>query len=76
VSVEGLREKADVELQEELESLRGELFRAQFRGSADEVEERGKFRKLRRRVARILTVLRERQLGTRGQKPVGAGRKE
>ena len=64
-----LRDKADVELQERLADIRKELFQAQFRGGQDEVEERGRFRKLRREVARIETVLRERQLGVRGQAP-------
>ncbi len=76
MSVEALREKADVELQEELGSLRKELFQAQFRGGADQVEERGRFRKLRREVARLLTVLRERALGLRGQTEIGSSRKE
>jgi large subunit ribosomal protein L29 len=63
-----LRDKADVELRERLSEIRKELFQAQFRGGQDEVEERGRFRKLRREVARIQTVLRERALGIRGQK--------
>lgn len=64
-----LRDKADIELRERLSEIRKELFNAQFRGGQDEVEERGRFRKLRREVARIQTVLRERELGIRGQKP-------
>jgi large subunit ribosomal protein L29 len=64
-----LRDKADVELNERLSEIRKELFEAQFRGSQDEVEERGRFHKLRREVARIQTLLRERELGIRGQKP-------
>jgi large subunit ribosomal protein L29 len=67
-----LRDKADVELDERLGEIRKELFDAQFRGGQDEVEERGVFRKLRREVARIETVLRERKLGIHGQKPVGS----
>ena len=66
-----LRDKADVELRERLADIRKELFEAQFRGGQDEVEERGRFRKLRREVARIETVLRERQLGVRGQSSTG-----
>lgn len=70
-----IREKADVEIREQLADLRKELFHRQFRGGADEVEERGKFRKLRREVARLKTILRERELGARGQKSA-AGRQE
>lgn len=64
-----LRDKADVELTERLSEIRKELFEAQFRGGQDEVEERGRFHKLRREVARIQTLLRERELGIRGQRP-------
>jgi len=37
----------------------------------DEVEERGRFRKLRREVALVATILREREKGIRGAKPMG-----
>ena len=66
-----VREKADVELDERLAELREELFKRQFRSGQDEVEERGRFKKLRREVARIETILKERQLGVRGQGSVG-----
>lgn len=68
-----LREKADVELREMLADLRKELFQRQFRSGQDEVEERGRFRKLRRDVARIETLLRERELGIRGSTPAAGG---
>lgn len=62
-----MREGADIELRERLADYRKELFQGQFRGGQDEVEERGRFRKLRREVACIETLLRERELGIRGQ---------
>ncbi|MEM8883674.1 MAG: 50S ribosomal protein L29 [Planctomycetota bacterium] len=71
-----LRDKADVELRERLAEIRGELFQAQFRGGQDEVEERGRFRKLRREVAQIQTILRERELGIRDQKAVASSESE
>lgn len=70
------REKADIELQEQLADLREQLFQSRFRSGQDEVEERGKFKKIRREVARILTLLRERQLGVRGQAPALGARSE
>ncbi len=71
------RERADIELREQLADFREQLFQGRFRSGQDEVEERGKFKKLRREVARILTLLRERQLGVRGQAPAtGARAKE
>jgi len=65
-----LREKADIELRERLGDLHKELFQRAFRSGQDEVEERGKLKKLRREVATIHTLLRERELGIRGQQPV------
>ena len=65
-----MREKADIELRERLGDIRKELFTRAFRSGQDEVEERGKLKKLRREVARISTILRERELGVRGQQPV------
>lgn len=71
-----LRDKADIELRERLSELRKELFTRRFRSGQDEVEERGRFKKLRREAARIETVLKERDLGIRGQKPVSGGQED
>ena len=75
MKTEDVRERADIEIRERLEDLRKELFQRQFRSGQDEVEERGKFKKLRREVATLQTILRERELGIRGQKPVGGQEK-
>lgn len=71
-----MREKADIELRERLADHRKELFQGQFRGGQDEVEERGKFKKARREMARLLTILRERELGIRGSKPATGSHRE
>jgi large subunit ribosomal protein L29 len=76
VRVDDLREKADIELREMLEEARKELFQRQFRSGQDEVEERGKFKKLRRDMAKLLTILRERELKIRGQTPVTGGQEK
>ena len=55
-----LREKADEDLLKELESLREGLFKLRFRKVTDVDENPSAFRKHRRDIARILTVLRER----------------
>ncbi len=70
------RDKGDIELKEQIEQMRRELFDARFRSGQDEVEERGKFRKMRRDMARALTLLREREQGIRGARPVGGPKKE
>ena len=72
--IDTLRQKADVELREELENLREDCFKRQYRSGSDETEERGKVIKLRREIARILTLLRERELGLqRGRKKAPSG---
>ena len=71
-----MREGADIELRERLADNRKDLFQGQFRGGQDEVEERGKFKKARREMARLLTLLRERELGIRGNKPVTGSQEE
>ena len=76
MKTDDLREKADIELRERLADIRKELFQRQFRSGQDEVEERGKFRKLRREVARIETLLRERELGIRESRPVTGGQEK
>jgi large subunit ribosomal protein L29 len=70
------REKGDIELQEQVDQIRRELFDARFRSGQDEVEERGKFKKMRRELARVMTLLREREKGIRGARPVGGPGKE
>jgi len=67
MNADTLREKANVELQDELAALRKEIFDLQFRSGSSETEERGKFVKVRRDVARVLTIMREREIGLRGQ---------
>jgi large subunit ribosomal protein L29 len=74
VKADTWREKSDIELEEQVAQMRQELFQARFRSGQDEVEERGKFRKMRRELARILTVLRERDKGIRGARAVGTGK--
>jgi len=64
----------DSELQEQLAELRRNLFQAGFRAGQDEVEERGRTKKLRQEVARIMTVLRERELEIRGRETPAGGK--
>lgn len=75
MKIEQIREKPDADLREELDALRKEIFDRRFKSGQEETDERGKSKKLRREAARILTVLRERELGLRGG-ATGAGAKE
>lgn len=69
-----IREKSDADLREELQALRANLFENRFRGGQEEVGARGKLRKIRRDAARVLTILRERELGLRSPKSAAGGK--
>ena len=60
-----LRERADEELAQRLAELTEERFRLEFRSATESIENPIRFRALRREVARIQTILRERAEGLR-----------
>ncbi len=55
-----IRELETVELKEELGRLREAQFRLKFRSATEAIDNPLQFRTLRRNVARIVTILRER----------------
>lgn len=55
-----LRELSQDALQAKLAELREERFRLRFRSASEAIDNPMRFRTLRRDIARILTVLRER----------------
>jgi large subunit ribosomal protein L29 len=55
-----LRELETEELRAELSRLREALFRLRFRSATEAIENPMQFRIMRRNIARLLTVLRER----------------
>ena len=57
-----LREMATVELQEELEKDRQELFNLRFQSATQQMENPRRIREVRKNIARILTILSERGL--------------
>jgi len=59
---ENYKEMADDELNKKLEELVKGLFNLRFRKVTDVVENPAQFKKDRRNIARIKTVLREREL--------------
>ena len=61
-----IRELTDDEVAEEIRLAREELFRLKFRSAYEELENPSLLRTLRRDVARLLTVQRERQLAGQG----------
>jgi large subunit ribosomal protein L29 len=59
-----LKEKDSRDLQAELNRLRKELFDHRFQWQAEENPDTSRKRKIRRDMARILTILRERELAS------------
>jgi large subunit ribosomal protein L29 len=62
MKVADIRGKDSRELRLDLQALDKELFELRFRSSTEEVSETARFRQIRRQVAQIKTVLREREL--------------
>ena len=65
---ENYKEMADDELNKKLEELVKGLFNLRFRKVTDVVENPAQFKKDRRNIARIKTVLRERELKAKAEK--------
>lgn len=61
-----VREKLDSELEFDCGQLQQELFELRFKSSAEGLANPSRIKQLRRQIARIKTLLRERELGLRG----------
>jgi len=57
-----IREQTDEEIQERLSELKEEQFRLRFRSTTMELENPKLINQIRRDIARIMTILREREL--------------
>ncbi len=62
-SAQVLRTKSDDELLEELGRAKESLFNLRFQSATGQLESHGRLRAVRRDIARIYTVMRERELG-------------
>jgi large subunit ribosomal protein L29 len=56
-----LRELSQEDLQNRLETLRRENYNLRFRGVVEQIEDNSIFHKNRREIARILTIIHEKQ---------------
>jgi large subunit ribosomal protein L29 len=65
-STSELRELSTEEVEQSLEETKEELFNLRFQHATGQLENYRRLRQLRRDVARIMTVLRERELGETG----------
>ena len=66
------RQMGDEELQLSHKEVVKNLFHLRFQSATDRLETPSEVRKARQEVARIKTIIRERQLGIRGQKQTQA----
>ncbi len=64
-----LRPLTDEELVEKLREAKAELFNLRFQAATGQLESHGRLRAVRTDIARIYTIMRERELGIT---PVGA----
>ena len=62
-----IREMSTENIQEELDATREELMRLRFQYTTGELTDTSRIRVVRRKVARLLTVLRERELAAESE---------
>jgi large subunit ribosomal protein L29 len=58
-----MRALTDDDLEEKLRAAKEELFNLRFQAATGQLESHGRLRSVRREIARIYTILRERELG-------------
>lgn len=57
-----IREKSQLELQKELSDLKSELFKLRFQLATNQLENPMKLKDVKKSIARIKTIIREREL--------------
>jgi large subunit ribosomal protein L29 len=62
-----IRDWDEAEIQDRIGQVREELFRLRFRSATQELENPALVKQLRRDLARLKTVLRQRELGQEGR---------
>jgi len=72
IHVKNLRGLTTVELEEKVKELKKELFNLRFQFLAGRAENLAKIKQTRREVARVKTLLREKQLGETAKSSPGA----
>src|SRR6188508_1463921 len=60
-----LDEMTDIDLESKLREAKEELFNLRFQSATGQLESHGRLRAVKRDIARIYTVIRERELGIR-----------
>ena len=72
LTIEQIRAKESGDLRQEVTDRKREVFNLRFQKATEKAENPGRIRALRRDIARIKTVLRERELGIRAQTAAGS----
>jgi large subunit ribosomal protein L29 len=62
LSAEDLRDKSDEDLVQELRDAKETLFNLRFQAATGQLESHGRLKAVRRDIARIYTIMREREL--------------
>ena len=62
MKVEEIRAKSNEELAQELTSLKEELFKLRFQHSTNQLENPSQISSVKKDIARVMTVIREREL--------------
>jgi len=62
MTIKDIREKNDVELEKEIDSLKEELFNLRFQQATGNLENPSRIKQIRKTIARIKTVITERTL--------------
>jgi len=63
MQAEEIRELSDAEIRQKVAELQEERFRLKFRGATEALDDPLRFRSIRKDIARLKTVLRQRALG-------------
>ncbi len=63
LSAAELRSSSEIELDDRLAEAKVELFNLRFQSATGQLESHGRLHAVRREIARIYTVMRERELG-------------
>jgi large subunit ribosomal protein L29 len=63
MTIKDIREKTNAELEHEIETLKEELFNLRFQQATGNLENPARIKQVRETIARIKTVITERELG-------------
>jgi large subunit ribosomal protein L29 len=70
MTIQEMRELPSSELRNEIEKTRDKVFKMRFQGKGKDLENTGEYKTLRKEIARLHTILREREAQTRAR-PAG-----